>query len=549
MKLGLSLSLGGGIRALLQYLFNGLDASDMTITRDSAQVVPDKDGVLIPVPAGIPAIEGGKWETTVAGGAVLGDELALFSQYLSKRIDDMDPSDSFLTNAVASVEAGKTYRVYVDIADYSGTQSVGLTNSAITAFPTLVLGDITKFGDGIITFEELCDSSETLLLFTRGPDAAGPNEATFTNVSVREVIPRWINPGTYEQQTVRTKTQGSVTEITDPTFKGLLVEGAATNKVTARKVNPTDTTNVAKGGDAAATLTVVDDTASLTAAGMLGICTSGMVYKLDNSAGVSLAYALLSGQADTLNDHVTRAYFRGTGTGGVGLSGLAPNSFTLAPEYVPQLKISTPDVTTRSSIIRAEAGAVVYFILPELIEAPFLGSPVMPDPDSDTLTSITRAATVASHSTTNVLRPNEWGARLNIIPEGAGQTGYALSSYTDADNETSVYVEPTQITFRKRIAGVDTDCTISYTHVAGTRLLTDVRQDAVNGMGIRYSDDYGATWSAWTEVTTAAGKADCVIAATYERGGRNGADQLAINYSKGKFLFNSDPKTKLEALT
>ncbi len=154
---------------------------------------------------------------------------------------------------------------------------------------------------------------------------------------------------------------------------GLLREPQGTNKCTNYNANPTDLTGVTKGGEAAATLTLVDDSAELAAAGLDGICSNGSVYKLDNSAGATAAYAVnTAGQPGNTNAHSMTAYVRG-GTGVIGLN-LATSwtSFTASEAYRRVYSLNkTSAETNRYFYIQADAGQTVYFILNQLEESSF----------------------------------------------------------------------------------------------------------------------------------------------------------------------------------
>lgn len=161
---------------------------------------------------------------------------------------------------------------------------------------------------------------------------------------------------------------------------GFNTEGAGTNKCNNYNANPTNLTNIAKSGDAAATLTVVDDTAALLGAGLQNIASSGKVYKLDNSAGVGDAFATTSGVNGNLNATTVSAYVRGSGNFRVDLSaGSGPALATTAAtaSFVRYSASGVPSASNGSLRVRAFAGAVVYFILNQLEESAYATSPIV----------------------------------------------------------------------------------------------------------------------------------------------------------------------------
>jgi hypothetical protein len=169
---------------------------------------------------------------------------------------------------------------------------------------------------------------------------------------------------------------------------------------------------------------------------------------------------------------------------------------------------------------------------------------------TDPLTSLTRAATNLSIPSAGFLRPNDWGARLTIIPAAAGQTGWAMNSYTDATAETGVLVAPTAVTFRKRVASTDVDVSVSYTHVAGREFQVDIEK-ATTGMRIRGRELIADVWQAWTtweENITAGALTDATIAATITPGRRITSDHLAGNIPGILPVFSSNAKTVLEGI-
>ena len=157
---------------------------------------------------------------------------------------------------------------------------------------------------------------------------------------------------------------------------GLLITRQRTNKCTNANANPVDRANVVKTGDAAATLALVDDRAALVAAGLGAIC-PGKVYRLDNSAGTALAYAVVSGSAGETASQTVSAYVRG-GAGRLTLNaGAVPTNFAAAPAYVKRTAAVLPDQSYRTMAIAAEPGSTLYFILNALVSGDALASPII----------------------------------------------------------------------------------------------------------------------------------------------------------------------------
>lgn len=325
---------------------------------------------------------------------------------------------------------------------------------------------------------------------------------------------------------------------------GWLCEPARTNKVTCRKSNPIDTTNLTKGGDAASVLSVVDDTAALTAAGLIGVCSLGKVYKLDNSAGTTEA-RILSG-ASVAGANSISAYVKGE-TGKIGASGSAAHltAFAASGIYIRVKSENKTLVDGNQFDLRVDAGAVVYFILPQLEEGAFCTSPICKAADgSDPLTSLTRAGTVLTYPTAGKIRSNNMAMRKLIIPKATGQSGvYAYGTYLDANNYTALLISPTSLTLRKRVAGVDTDATVSITHTSGVPLDIIGIRSATFGMKIAVRSYSAGVWSAWTDgaaVTTVAAKANAIIGTTYQLGALNSVAQFTGNINLFDTLFIPD---------
>lgn len=169
-------------------------------------------------------------------------------------------------------------------------------------------------------------------------------------------------------------------------WEGLLLEGASTNLVTARKHNPTDLTGLSGTGISRAS--IVNDVAELAAAGLSAVCTNGQVYRIDNSDNSSDITIFVGGPVANTSAHSVSAFWRGTGQGRIRLEGGSLPNVNLPARYertiVPNV---TPDTTARRMIVSVAAGAIVYFILPQLETATFASSPI----PGETLAAVTRA--------------------------------------------------------------------------------------------------------------------------------------------------------------
>lgn len=186
----------------------------------------------------------------------------------------------------------------------------------------------------------------------------------------------------------RVNSAGLIVAATTPRFDynpvtlaplGLLVEEARTNKATNENANPVTDAAWAIGGDVAATLTVVDDTAALAAAGLNGVCTSGKVYKFDNSAGVGFAFIIQAALTGNTNKHSISVYARTTGTANIEMAGgLGAVNLPVGAAYVrTKSENITPDSSSGQMAIVALAGAVVYFVLNDMEEGAFCTSVIV----------------------------------------------------------------------------------------------------------------------------------------------------------------------------
>lgn len=143
------------------------------------------------------------------------------------------------------------------------------------------------------------------------------------------------------------------------------------NKCTNFNANPTDLTNVTAAGDGAAVLSVVDDTVAIAAgpAEMRAVCSSGQVYKLDNTSGVGTADARMGGVTGNTAAHSFSVYWRGTGQGRFGYSNGVTTAEALPADFVRKTQENVVvDTAARFLLVRAQPGAVVFFILNQMEE-------------------------------------------------------------------------------------------------------------------------------------------------------------------------------------
>ncbi len=161
---------------------------------------------------------------------------------------------------------------------------------------------------------------------------------------------------------------------------GLLIEGAVTNKNTNYNANPTATTGFSTSGDANGVLSVVSDTAALAAAGLELLCTTGNVFKADNTAGSTAFVISFPGTVANTNKHSASVYIRSPHSGTVCTLALnlSPMNVEGNASYIRhRLENQTPDSSSRRTTLSVPAGKTVYFILNQLEELIFSTSVIV----------------------------------------------------------------------------------------------------------------------------------------------------------------------------
>lgn len=538
-----------------QSFFNGIPSESGATFTGGPVATKDYLDVLQAGALNVSSITGGRWATTVADGAVLGPELvpALAFNTWTLINGAATTATTFSTTSVGGAykvvfTTGRKYVVTI-----SGESSVAFELKSLRSGSGL-----NVFGTAFGTYEFTADSTE---IYFRLSDAG-----TFSvdNISVREVIPTWLPTDTEGAELYPSTLVRGVRKFVDADpleFPRLNVQPARTNKVTCRKANPVDTTNITKAGDAAAVLSLANELPATLAnaidengnpVDLTEACTSGKVYKLDNSAGATNAFANVGGLVGNTNKHSYSIYGRvGAGTGIVYIGGAGGVNITSDGYSKLGQNGQTPNSTTAFLTIRANPGAVIYFILPQLEEGSFATPPIYKDSTgADPLTSITRQATVCSLPTSGRLRANDFAIEGVVIPSAGGQNTNSsiLASQPDSSNWLDVFADPTAINIRKRLAGVTVASPYTaYTYSSNVPFHYQAYQSSVYGMGIRVRQFTEGAWGAWSAWATNPDTQDAPIASTMQIGSRNGVSQFAGNYPMFRVWFSSDPKAFLES--
>lgn len=152
---------------------------------------------------------------------------------------------------------------------------------------------------------------------------------------------------------------------------GLLIEPATTNKNSNYNANPTATTSFSTSGDAGGTLSVVDDAAALQNAGLHLVCTTGNVFRADNSAGSTNYIVSLPGTTGNTNKHSASIYLRSPHSGtvcSIALNGTAQSIMGDATYRRYKHENQTPASSSQRTVLTVPAGKTVYFILYQLEE-------------------------------------------------------------------------------------------------------------------------------------------------------------------------------------
>jgi hypothetical protein len=459
---------------------------------------------------------------------------------ISGREWELETTAPLGTNGVATATSDglltpdTPYLVVVDVTAFSVTDVLQIINFFPSSGQNSGVGSVFLSVTGVGQFSGYVTptgAQDTITILAQGGVATMGDNLTYT-VSIKEVL-----------RTDSTQPSISITQIGDnipvadntssftvqslQTAEGLYSSLALTNKVTAVKANPASgvTTNITKAGDAASTLGTVQDVAALVTAGLDVICSTGEVYDFDNTAGIAAALYTVEGVSGNTNTHAGEIYARVvsgsvTATLGWSATGLGEFGSFTAATYSLVSGTATPTSAGDKLLVVVPAGGRVFAILPGLYESPI--APPSPIIGDDTAAAQTMTPTV----TTTPIADTKLDADGSFIlitanPDRAGQTGSLVSTYTDASNSTDVLINATDITLRKRIATVDNDAVISYTHAADTPFAVIAIWDGTN-MRVTAAK-VGGTFPAYD---TDSNVASAVLGSTLESFSRNGGEQF-----------------------
>ena len=191
------------------------------------------------------------------------------------------------------------------------------------------------------------------------------------------------------------------------------MEPGATNKLTDRNANPTDTTGWSKTGDAAS---VLDDVTApgtkLTDAGLAVLVSGGKTLRLDNTAGVATAAAESTAQYGVTTAHVISAWIYVV-SGTVTLTrtgGGTPETKTITANsgFVRHALKVTPNANSDLMKISITAGGDCYFILAQMEASTFIDEEGYGVPTNPIITSAVAATRAVDRLNTTSLTSAAW---------------------------------------------------------------------------------------------------------------------------------------------
>jgi hypothetical protein len=282
--------------------------------------------------------------------------------------------------------------------------------------------------------------------------------------------------------------------------RGIELWEPRTNRCTNRNANPVDLTGVTLSGDVLATLTRVDDSSAMGAGTTLGALLTaatinGFVYKLDNSAGSTDAFATISGTINVTGACRGSIVYRGS-AGRIEIGGATAVSFGASTPYVRAGGSRTAAATSEQMRVVAPAGAVIYFILNQLEAGAFDTAPIVVNAAIATRNSplITRAVTAGvDFSATEGF----FGLRGKVASSGVTNSGIAFGSLQTTIGDCNViqFVTSTAVRGLTQVAAAATG--LASQSLTATNLTTGVYGYKAN--------DFGFSANGLTTVTDVSG--------------------------------------------
>ena len=304
---------------------------------------------------------------------------------------------------------------------------------------------------------------------------------------------------------------------------GAAVSGLGTGATATSAANPIP--GITVSGDAAGKLTIVADTAAITAAGLLGFCPSGKVYKIDGSAAAALFIVDFSGVINSLVAGTYSIYARASsGTGHLKSNYATNNTSINSSAYSRVTHIPVPANLNAILRVYVDAGSTVYVLIPQVETSASATSPIITNGATNTrgYTSYTVPETMGASG----YRPRSF----EFTPRYLSTTPVCIEdNYTDALNWNRLWANTMGIMFEKQVAGVSTYACCYTTLAAGSTYLlkrwfnpdntVGVSVDGVaglSGLGPELYPSLNLT-SGWTAAT-----ATILGAASFQRTGGSG---------------------------
>jgi len=325
-------------------------------------------------------------------------------------------------------------------------------------------------------------------------------------------------------------TEATGAAIPDATLKGILTEPTTTNSITQTDFNSASWT---KRGFTVSSTTILAPDGTNTAARLTEDNTSGnpaVFFGADLTDGALRAFSVY------IKSALETSVYISTQGNLIGESRTITSEWTRI--YLADMldAISGPHIGGFATITKG-SGVVYDVWMPQHEEGGFPTSPI-----ETSGSSVTRVADKLSYSLDSNLNTTQGVINFEFTPEFDVVSGFTIflwGSYVDASNYTAVLHDGTNIIFRKRISGVNTDSIKALSFVKGTTYKVGVRFNDTDGQDI-FIDGVKGTNNANTTALQ--------LGTTFEIGSDgNGANQ-AYSALRNENLYTAS-KTDAEMIT